>query len=262
MLIISKLHTEEKLTNLTLKLYLNYSSKNKKKKYLYCIKKNFDLFFWIIVYECIIFYIKKNYNIKQFKADKINKIFKKAKIYNKALESFFIHVFLKKKQHNYIYINFLLYIFLNICKLGKNHLQICRVYFLFKIKEIFSKKYKLKYEKRNNEMNYKKQNYNLTKEHNTIEMRKQFLLTKDLKTIKLYLSEKILKANTLFSYKLIEQKNLIEQIYDHSNEANVLFFKAKNKIDCDRQNYFKGKKIKFAILLSWLCLILCKIISK
>jgi hypothetical protein len=98
MLIISKLHAQEKLTNLKLRIFLNYSSQIKKKKYFYCRQNLYGIFFWIIMYECIIFYIKKNHNIKRFKSEKINKINKKVNIYNKALESFFIQIFFKKKK--------------------------------------------------------------------------------------------------------------------------------------------------------------------
>nr|UXY87723.1 hypothetical protein CcurKRNrm2_p032 [Cryptomonas curvata] len=253
------IYTEDKIRNIITKICQDDFYKKKRKKIFLLKNYFFSFFFWLIIYQSFIFWVKTNYNKKKLKFDRFNKLGKKTNIYNKTFETFFINLILKNNQNRKISTNFL--IFIDFCKICKKYLNFLKFYFLFKYKNknIQVKNFKLKQEERRLS-NYVKKNFKFYGEYKEMMAQKNILFSNDIKIINLYLKEKILKSNYLLSYNLIEQKNNIEQIYDHSLESTYIFSKVKNKINHNSKNFNKNKKIKFVILICWACFLFSRII--
>ena len=223
------MHIQDKLKNFCIKIFQNSLCKridNNNKKTL-SEKFFYNFFLWLIVYQSFIFYLKKTYNRRRYKFEKINKLTKKTNIYNKTFETFFIGITSKHKKIDKILLCFLFTTFIDVFKVRRNYLDYFKVHFLIQNKNI--NRYQSKIEEKK-KTNFKMQNIKSLKVYRSIETQKNLLFHKDIKSINLYLKEKILKSNYMLSYNLIEQKAIIEQIYDHFYEAKNLFFKIKNKM--------------------------------
>ena len=224
------MYTQGKLKDFHSKILKNSICKCKKnilKKIFFYKKFAYTFIFWLIIYQTFIFHIKKIYNQKRLKIEKLNKLNKKINICNKTYEIFFINLIFNIKEVKKIFFIFLISFFTDICKIGKNYLDFFRVNFLLQNKNI--NKYQIKIENKKI-VNLNIQNVKSLKVYQGYEFQKKILFNKDLKLINLYLNEKILKSNYLLSCNLIEQKSIIEQIYDNSIEAKSLYSKVKNQI--------------------------------
>jgi hypothetical protein len=263
MLRLYKIHTEEKKIHTMKKISrLSYKKSTQKEFFYFSEKINFSNFFlWFVTYECCIFYVNKKYKPKLYKIEELNYIIKRISIYFKAFESFFINTLIKRKEgQNFCDNNLLTYNLVNIFKISKNHLKFFRAYYLLKKINLNGYKSKLKYSTEIDiQMNPNKK-YSI--EYKKIKDKKNKLFNQDLQIINSYLDEKVIKANTLLNYKLIEQKNLIEQIHDQTSAINIVFLVTKKKLESKKTKLNKNKKINFVILLCWICTILCKLLFK
>nr|UXY87233.1 hypothetical protein 1634Bnrm2_p033 [Cryptomonas sp.] len=264
MLFLKRIYMEEKTKDIYLKFSKNQNTIESIDCFYFINNNNdfkFEFFFWLVMYECLIFHIMRLFQRKKHIKNHFNYLNKKVKIYSKSIESFSFVTFIKNNNDNLL-IRFF-YILIKIIRIKKNYIFFLKHFFIHD--SIKSPNFNFQYHSKNDPQNiqkYKPQKYKKLSLWNSLKSEKDILFINDIKNINIFLNEKITKINTLFSSKLIEQTEYIEQVYDNSVEACILFRDTNLKTRKTGKYLVENKKLKILVLICWVCLVLFATITK
>nr|UXY86810.1 hypothetical protein CparaKRNrm2_p030 [Cryptomonas paramecium] len=216
------------------------------------IKKKALFYLWLFAYKCLIVYVK----IRIVKhVNKMKKIYliQKQNFYNKAFVLIFNISVSADNWCKRLCSNFFFY-FSSYPRLNKNYLILFQSH-LFREKKKCKPTLNFLLEKIEKSSNCFK-----TLRIKKLKFIKHSLFYKDYEYLNSYIKTKITNINNFLNYKLLEQSSTVEHVYDYFTHTKTAH-ETINRVKSKRDHFYQHNKIKFVILIYWVCLIIAIIFT-